>query len=137
MTLRVGPHGKFYGCSNFPKCDCTQGAHQNTGKPRGVPAIKGVRAWRILAHTVFDMIWDDLRLRGRTEAYQWLAAQLKLPKDECHIGRFNVSQCAYTVAYAALEVGDALSKVSDDDKVESVSELGAKIDAALRKAKED
>jgi hypothetical protein len=29
----------------------------------------------------------------RPDAYQWLADQLKIPKDKCHIGMFALEMC--------------------------------------------
>ena len=49
MVLRNSRFGKFYGCSTFPLCKATHGAHPN-GKPLGFPANKELKQLRMKAH---------------------------------------------------------------------------------------
>lgn len=44
------------------------------------------------AHRVFDAIWKTEGLT-RSDAYEWLAGQMNLPKHRTHIAYFNVAQC--------------------------------------------
>lgn len=44
------------------------------------------------AHAEFDPIWRD-GLVGRKEAYAWLASQLGIHTDVCHIGMFDEEMC--------------------------------------------
>jgi ssDNA-binding Zn-finger/Zn-ribbon topoisomerase 1 len=96
MVLRNSRYGKFYGCTKWPACDATHGAHAN-GKPLGVPADKETKEWRIKAHVAFDGLWKGKGQMTRNQAYKWLQEQLGMSPDECHIGRFNREQCRCVV----------------------------------------
>jgi len=50
-----------------------------------------VRA-RDSAHKEFDKIWKK-RHMTRTEAYRWLAREMGVPYDDCHMGMMSVSDC--------------------------------------------
>lgn len=104
MVLRMSRRYSrpFYGCTSFPACRSTHGAHPD-GAPLGIPADKETKEWRVKAHTVFDPVWgrDDDKLsqeekkRRRYTSYRWLAVMLGITdaKRHCHIARFNIEQC--------------------------------------------
>jgi len=92
MVLREGKYGKFYGCTGFPACKATHGAHQDSGEPLGIPADRETKDLRIAAHDAFDPMWQNGKL-GRNEAYEWLAEMLEIPFSECHIGMFDKEMC--------------------------------------------
>jgi ssDNA-binding Zn-finger/Zn-ribbon topoisomerase 1 len=91
MKLRPSRYGHFYGCTRFPDCRGTHGAHAD-GRPLGIPADRETREARTHAHQVFDAFW---RARGleRNKAYGWLAARLGMSRAACHIARFNREDC--------------------------------------------
>lgn len=102
MALRVGAHLRnqeakrpFWGCTGYPACRGAHGAHPN-GEPLGVPGDKPTREARARAHEAFDRIWraQHTRLMSRDEAYGWMARELGLSRDECHIARFDEETCA-------------------------------------------
>lgn len=94
MVLRDSRLGLFYGCSTFPACRSTHGAHKSSGKPLGIPADKPTKAERMAAHAVFDRLWmGEHPPMGRREAYAWMAEKMGLTKDEAHIGRFDATAC--------------------------------------------
>jgi len=96
MELRQSRYGPFYGCTNWPKCSGTHGAHPN-GAPLGKPADKQTKLARIAAHDAFERYWHTLGWhRGR--AYKWLTEQLEIDAKECHIGRFDVTTCEKVIA---------------------------------------
>lgn len=97
MTLRDSQYGRFYGCTRFPDCRGTHGAHQTTGQPLGTPANKQTKRARIRAHAAFDVIWQQGYM-PHTAAYRWLRKQLGLQKAECHIGLFDIAKCERVVA---------------------------------------
>lgn len=119
MALKNSRYGLFYGCENWPRCNSTHGAHPN-GKPLGVPADAETKQARIVAHAAFDRLWNEIapsylipitlarsarkrneyriKKRGRTRAYRWLAEQLGIKADECHIGAMDVATCARVAA---------------------------------------
>lgn len=99
MVLRSSKYGLMYGCSTFPKCKSTHGAHPD-GKPLGIPAPPEVRAARIRAHTEFDKLWmknefekPPRPVMKRKEAYAWLRQAMGMTEEEGHIGRFDLEQC--------------------------------------------
>jgi len=87
-TSRYGP---FYGCSTFPKCRATHGAHPN-GRPLGIPADKATKEVRIRAHAAFDRLWKGGGM-SRGAAYRALQALMDMSEEEAHIGRFTKAQC--------------------------------------------
>jgi ssDNA-binding Zn-finger/Zn-ribbon topoisomerase 1 len=103
MELRDSRYGKFYGCTRFPECRGTHGAHEN-GKPLGVPTNKETRLKRIETHKVFDQLWKTGYM-SRGEAYRALA--IKLGRREVHIGEADLTDCSLITA-AALELLEGL-----------------------------
>jgi hypothetical protein len=89
--------GKFWGCSEWPKCDGTISAHQETGEPLGIPVDKATREARIQAHAAFDPLWrgKGSPFRGRRDAaYKWLQHTLGIrSRYQCHIGMFDAAMC--------------------------------------------
>lgn len=84
----------FYLCA---PCDAYVGCHVNTIKPLGSPANAELRAARSAAHRAFDVKWQSGAM-SRTQAYRWLAGQLRMHPDQCHIGMFDVETCRRVVA---------------------------------------
>ena len=96
MDQRESRHGPFYGCSRYPRCKATHGAHRD-GSPLGIPADGNTKEARIEAHEVFDALWKSGHMK-RPQAYAWLAQSMGLPSDETHIGKFTEEQCGHVVA---------------------------------------
>lgn len=92
MVLRSSKYGVFYGCSTYPACRSAHGAHKDGGAPLGIPANKETKDWRIKAHNAFDQLWKVKGMK-RKDAYRWMREAMSLPKEDCHIGRFNIDQC--------------------------------------------
>lgn len=103
MVLRVtskfktkdGQPRKFYGCSRWPKCDATHGAHPN-GEPLGVPADKETKQWRIKAHESFDA-WAETMGFSRRTAYRKLSEHFDV--REIHIAEMNIEACRKVISY--------------------------------------
>ncbi len=83
----------FYLCA---ACDAYCGCHPNTTTPLGRLANAQLRAAKQRAHSAFDPVWKSGDMR-RSAAYAWLAEQLAIPARECHIGMFDVDQCAAVI----------------------------------------
>lgn len=79
----------FYQCM---PCEAYVGCHPNTKAPLGRLANAELRRWKSTAHKVFDQIWKSGEMT-RKEAYQFLAKQMQLTPETCHIGMFNINQC--------------------------------------------
>lgn len=87
-------HGRyFYLCA---PCNAWVGCQPGTTKPLGVPADSETRQARIEAHDVFDPIWKTGCLT-RVDAYAWLADELRIEREQCHISRFGTELCRQTV----------------------------------------
>ena len=92
MVLRDSVWGKFYSCSTYPKCKGKHGAHQDSGKPLGIPANKETRQARIDVHDVFDVWWKDKGL-SRSKAYKEFQRIMGMTRKEAHIGSLTKKQC--------------------------------------------
>lgn len=71
MKLRDSAYGLFYGCSRFPECKATHGAHPD-GKPLGIPGDKETRVLRSYLHILLCGFWDYSRVAERSKMYSWL-----------------------------------------------------------------
>lgn len=91
-TPKARGWGYMWACENYPKCDTYVGCHKGTTIPKGRLANPRLRTLKKEAHRQFDPLWKS-GLLTRKEAYKWLADQLKISIDDCHIGMFDVSQC--------------------------------------------
>lgn len=101
--LRPSRHGLFYGCTNYPRCNATHGAHPN-GAPLGVPANKATKAARMRLHAVFDLLWKG-RKGARKPAYAWLRGAMGMDDAACHIANFDIETCERAIALVHEELG--------------------------------
>lgn len=60
------------------------------------PAGSNLARARINAHMALDVIWKFGAMK-RSQAYAWLAKEMKLPIERCHIGMFDETQCARVI----------------------------------------
>ena len=93
-------HLKFWQCA---PCDAYVGCHQ-TGKgrrPLGTLANYQLRMWRGNAHAVFDPFWRNKRGDMRNIAYENLASELGIQKQDCHIGMFDIETCKRVIQICA------------------------------------
>lgn len=95
FRYRDGASRKFYGCSRFPDCCATHGAHPD-GRPVGTPANIQTKKARMVAHVAFDE-WRFAHSHSKTEAYKWLAGELGVPEKEAHMGQMNKVACEAVV----------------------------------------
>jgi ssDNA-binding Zn-finger/Zn-ribbon topoisomerase 1 len=92
VLKRSSRFGLFYGCTRWPECNGTHGAHQKTGEPLGTPANADTKRARIRAHAAFDQLWKEGGMK-RTEAYRWMQATLGLSAREAHISMLDEATC--------------------------------------------
>lgn len=92
MRLIEGKYGKFYGCVRYPVCSGVHSAHQNSGKPMGIPANRETIEWRKKAHAKFDPYVKQW-FRNRREGYAFLQNVMGLSAKDAHISKFNIEQC--------------------------------------------
>lgn len=84
---------KFYYCAD---CSAWVGCHRGTTKPLGRLANTELRLAKQSAHVAFDTLWKRTTPAGsfdRSSAYTWLAQQLGIKREDCHIGMFDEEQC--------------------------------------------
>ena len=85
------------------------GVHRGTDKALGRLANRSLREWKKRAHYDFDpisrtplinRIWPKYipGISNRNKAYRWLAAQMGIEPEVCHIGMFDEFQCECVVA---------------------------------------
>lgn len=85
------PYSKkyFYYCK---ECDAYVGCHPGTKNSMGTVANRRLRKLRNSCHNSFDKIWKDKHLT-RSQAYKWLAAELNISPEQCHIAMFDEQIC--------------------------------------------
>lgn len=79
----------FYRCT---PCGAFVGCHPGTITPLGRLANAELRKAKQAAHAAFDPKWQGGDIR-RQRAYAWLAEQLGIPREDCHIGLFDEALC--------------------------------------------
>lgn len=79
----------FYRCK---PCDAYVGCHPGTDEPLGRLANSELRLAKRRTHLWFDSIWKSGAM-SRTQAYEWLAGQMGIKVEDCHIGMFDKEQC--------------------------------------------
>lgn len=95
MRLRDTRFGLMYGCSRYPDCRSTHGAHPD-GTPLGTPADHKTKAWRIVAHALFDRLWKEGPM-NRGQAYGWLKNVAGKGDGEAHIGGMSALECEVVI----------------------------------------
>jgi hypothetical protein len=85
-------------------CQAWVGCHPGGIVPLGRLADAELRKAKMAAHGAFDPLWKRVKERGgdeargaRVRAYAWLAEQMGLTREACHIGMFDVDQCRMVV----------------------------------------
>jgi len=74
MILKNSKYGKFYGCSKYPLCKGTHGAHPD-GRPLGIPANKETKLLRTEAHKLLGEMfgdWNTITKKQKAKMYDWL-----------------------------------------------------------------
>lgn len=89
-------YGMVWICPDYPACDAYVGCHKGTNKPLGRLANAELREAKKEAHAAFDPLWQDGAMK-RTAAYIWLAEQLGIERQACHVGMFDVAECRRVV----------------------------------------
>lgn len=94
-TYTNGAPRKFYGCTQFPACNGTHGAHPD-GKPMGIPANKETKLARSQAHIVFDA---RVKAKGlsRRDGYAYLQKLMGMAEPDAHIANFDKPTCELLV----------------------------------------
>lgn len=93
-------YGMIYLCS---PCDAYVGVHKGTDTALGRLANKELREAKKKAHAYFDPLWQRAVRQGRKKnearnsAYKWLAKEMGIERDVCHIGMFDVESCESVV----------------------------------------
>lgn len=84
-------HKLFFRCV---PCGAYVGRHAGSGIALGRLANSELRAAKMRAHAAFDPLWKVGDYQTRNDAYAWLAREMRIPKEKCHIGMFDLEQCA-------------------------------------------
>lgn len=104
-------YGPAWACMG---CQAWVGCHPGTERPLGRLADKELREWKRKAHAAFDPLWERKLATRRAErgpaypkaaargsGYKWLAEQLRITREQCHIGMFDVETCKRVVELCA------------------------------------
>lgn len=92
-------YGKSYGMIYLCRQDVAYvGVHKGTTKPLGRLANAQLRFWKKQAHAAFDPLWQRGPFhKHRNVAYDWLSQQMGIPREETHIGMFDIEQCKQVI----------------------------------------
>lgn len=98
-------YGKSYGMIYLCRpCRAYVGVHRGTDKPLGRLANTELRHWKKAAHAAFDPLWQYGQFKHRRNAaYYWLAEKMGLPKEQTHIGMFDVPECKRVIEICQAE----------------------------------
>lgn len=99
----------------FP-CQAWVGTHKSSGNPLGTLANAKLRASRMLAHEVFDYLWQT-KIYDRRACYSALAELMHITESKCHIAMFNEFHCdsvLLLMSYGIVE--DLLQEEIEEDK---------------------
>lgn len=97
-------YGKSYGMIYLCRpCKAWVGVHKGSSTALGRLANDELREWKKKAHSLFDPLWQRKINKGfskkmaRGAGYKWLANELGIDIDLCHIGMFDVDTCKQVV----------------------------------------
>lgn len=93
FTTKDGQPRKFYGCSKWPECRETHGAHPD-GTPLGTPGDQETRDLRRQLHALMDEIWPWDDKRRKKQGYTWLRFNSK----SGHVGEMQKEELLETIA---------------------------------------
>ena len=95
---RCGPCRAHVGCHRKGAIVRIQGGSVTSDgtMPLGRLANAELRLAKGRAHAAFDPLWKDGEM-SRHRAYRWLAKQIGIAPDDCHIGMFDLEQCRAVV----------------------------------------
>jgi hypothetical protein len=96
----IYPHRHDLYHKRFWLCDCGAycGCHGVTTRALGNPCGAETRRARIAAHDQFDPIWRN-GSGTRRDAYTWLAGEMGIPSERCHIGMMTAAQAWEVVTH--------------------------------------
>lgn len=94
-------YGNIFCC---PECKSYVGVHKETDEALGRLADSELRKWKIEAHKYFNPLYKDKiinkvhsvyipKTSNRKKAYAWLASQMRIKVEACHIGYFGINHC--------------------------------------------
>lgn len=90
------PCGAWVGC--HPPATAPGGGVGDGTVPMGRIANAELRRAKSAAHAAFDPLWQGRRSMRRRDAYLWLAQELRIEPEDCHIGMFDLDQCRAVIA---------------------------------------
>lgn len=114
-------YGRDYGPIYL--CKCVEGwayvgVNKQNGKPLGRLADRELRELKKQAHKAFDPLWKPEGAEmTRTQAYAWLAKQMELGLDECHIGMFDIESCQRCIQICHEHRGGEDRRLVERDKM--------------------
>lgn len=91
MILRDSAYGRFWGCSNYPHCRGTHGAHPD-GRPLGTPANEETKLARQRLHALMETKWRYRSMKQRVQMYKWLEENAPQP----HIAMMSLDEVKQT-----------------------------------------
>ena len=94
FKTKDGKDRMFWGCSKWPECNATHGAHPD-GTPLGIPANKKTKEMRMRVHRLLEQNWGEWRTttkKQKQQMYAWL--KKNAPKE--HIAEMTYDELIET-----------------------------------------
>jgi hypothetical protein len=87
-------------------------------------------------HDIFDKLWErgEHHRRSRHRAYRWLAAQLGMAVEACHVGSFDADTCARAIALCVARMSrtDAEDRERDQGPPPDLTPLTPELEAKFK-----
>jgi hypothetical protein len=80
-------------------CKASVGCHPNTNLPLGYMASPYISHLRATLHAIIDPLWQS-KLGTRKEIYSWIAKELCLSDEFCHIAQLSLTQLKIAIEFS-------------------------------------
>lgn len=104
------PYRRDFGPLWACRCGAYVGCHPGTVLPLGRLANRELREAKKAAHAAFDPFWQkeiDAGTKARAArsfGYAWLAMEMGISPDQCHIGWFDLALCQEVIEICTRKV---------------------------------
>ena len=85
------------------RCHSRVSCHPGTNIPMGHMTDTRGRMMRKFLHNIFDELWQK-QYMSRDEAYEWLAIELLIKRENCHISRLTKEQLQIAINICSDEI---------------------------------
>jgi hypothetical protein len=118
----------FYVCK---KHDTRVGCHSNTKEPLSSKMAGGqLRLLRSQTHGMLDPLWRNGHFPSRGVAYSWLAKEMEISTEACHVSMFDQNECLKAISILNSYCGELQAEAHEElqkDKWKSKNSIFNKV----------